>query len=55
MAEAGEDQAIAWLPAWPAQLPLQDAQLMSECEYLGPKLGVGPNTDKAEVCEEASK
>jgi hypothetical protein len=51
-AEASEHPAIAWLPAWPAQLPLEHAKLMSECEYLGSKLGVGPSVDEAEVCEE---
>ena len=28
---------------------------MSECEYLGPRLGVGPNADQAEVCEAARR
>ena len=51
----GEDEAVARLPARSAELPLEDAELMPECEHLSTELGVGALVDEAEVGEEAGK
>ncbi len=55
MAEGGEEEAIARLPVWLAELALEDAELMPEGEHLSPEVGIGAGADEAEVGEEADK
>lgn len=52
-AGGGEEDAIGGLPAWTADLALEDAELVTKGEDLGAELGVGVAADDQDLEEEA--
>ena len=54
-AERRKEQAISGLPAWTARLPLKDAKLMAEKQYLSLEAGLGTAAGKEEIEEQAEE
>jgi len=51
-ADGGQQEAISWLPAWPADLSLKDTELVTEREGLGFEPGLGPAADDQDIQQE---
>jgi len=54
-AERRQQQAIRRLPAGSSHLPLQDAKLVAQSQYLQPQGLIGPSSDQQQVQDEAGK